>query len=79
MSLAVEMKGYNFELAGQEMKEFQCTLCGFLLREAMELPCSHMNCQSCLWQWQMKQDSKLVKKAKNICWQTSWIHLLVFE
>ena len=58
MSLTAEMKGYNFKLAGQEMKEFQCTLCGFLLREAMESPCSHLSCQSCLWQWQLKQESK---------------------
>ena len=56
--MSTTTKGYDFELAGQEMKEFQCTLCKFLLREATELPCSHLNCQSCLWEWQMGPEAR---------------------
>ena len=52
-------KGYNYELAGQEMNEFRCSLCKFLLREAMELPCTHLNCQSCLWEWQTTPKARL--------------------
>ncbi|XP_066914977.1 TNF receptor-associated factor family protein DDB_G0268444-like [Clytia hemisphaerica] len=57
----MEAKGYSFELAGQEVSEFRCNICKLLLREATELPCTHMFCQACLWEWHMDPKSKAGK------------------
>ena len=54
----MDTKGYDFVLAGQRIQEFECSLCKLLLREATELPCTHLNYQACLWQWQMDSNAK---------------------
>ena len=43
--------GFDFEVVGQYAKEFECPICLLLLRDAMDLNCSHTLCESCLEKW----------------------------
>ena len=44
--------GYDFEIDGPLVKEYECPICLLLLRDCVELPCSHSLCKSCLQRWE---------------------------
>lgn len=44
--------GYDFVLVGNAIKEFECPICLFLIKEAVQLPCTHAFCSSCVDKWQ---------------------------
>ena len=40
--------GYDFEVAGESIPEHECPICLMLIRDTVELPCSHLMCKDCL-------------------------------
>ena len=44
--------GYDFEIAGDTIKEYECPICLLLIRDASMLPCTHTLCQTCLQKWE---------------------------
>lgn len=45
-------EGYDYETYGEILKEFECIICHYMMREAMELPCHHAFCKQCLQNWE---------------------------
>ena len=51
--------GYDFTLLETERGEgLDCTICTYLLKDAVELPCSHAFCKTCLQKWEDTLDEK---------------------
>ena len=48
-------EGYNFEVCGYEFPDMKCPICLLLMRDAMEMPCSHNACRMCLQRWEAEQ------------------------
>jgi len=46
--------GYDFETVDPIPAEYVCLICQMLLREATELPCTHIYCKNCLVRWEDK-------------------------
>lgn len=48
--------GYDFNLADdvEIPAEYKCLICHFYIRNAVELPCSHAFCDSCLTRWEQR-------------------------
>uniref|UniRef100_A0A7M5XCZ4 Uncharacterized protein n=2 Tax=Clytia hemisphaerica TaxID=252671 RepID=A0A7M5XCZ4_9CNID len=48
--------GYTFKLeSGEIPAEYKCLICHLLIRNATELPCSHVFCDQCLLKWEERQ------------------------
>ena len=53
--------GFQFELAGGEMiKEWECPICLMIIKDVVELPCSHIYCSVCL----VYHEGKICPKKK---------------
>lgn len=44
--------GYEFVVAGTPIREHECPICLYLIKNAVELPCAHTLCGECLNSWQ---------------------------
>jgi len=40
--------GFQFELVGEMIKEWECPICLMIIKDVVELPCSHIYCEVCL-------------------------------
>jgi len=47
--------GFQFVIAGQERKEFECPICLCIIRDATELGCEHIMCGKCLERYEHDQ------------------------
>ena len=50
--------GYDLKTKEPALTEYFCLICQFLLRNAIELPCSHVYCNDCLIRWEEKKLSE---------------------
>ena len=49
--------GYEYEVFGDVPKECECVICHHLMRNAVEIPCSHAFCKACLQSWEKELDT----------------------
>ena len=41
-------EGYDYEVVGEKFNDLFCTICLKLMRNAIQLPCGHGLCKTCL-------------------------------
>ena len=51
--------GFQFVVAGQDRKEFECPICLCIIRDATELGCEHIMCGKCLERYEQDQKERL--------------------
>ena len=52
---------------GNSKKKYMCLVCPYLLKEGIELPCSHVYCNHCLMEWEdlkVKKENEEAEKPK---------------
>ena len=40
--------GYEFEVVGEKIAEHECPICLMLMKDTVQLPCTHLMCKACL-------------------------------
>ena len=50
--------GYDFVSVDELAKEYQCPICHLIIKDSIELPCSHALCETCIEAWSKECENR---------------------
>ena len=59
--------GFEYEVIGEIIQDYLCPVCLLLLRDAVELACTHTLCEQCMKKWVKSCKERYIFRLIYLC------------